>query len=87
MSRLKIVRYTLQILQAFASMPEHFLKFVSAIFCQIFIFHQTIALQKLWRMFFISSKKLFSFSRYLIFCVSIFPSFSPCLPLFNQDKS
>ena len=31
------------------------------IFQQIFIFHQMIALQKLWKMFFISSKNLFSF--------------------------
>ena len=33
------------------------LKFVSAIFYQIFIFHQMIAVQKLWKMFFVSSKK------------------------------
>ena len=32
---------------------------------------------KTMKMFFISYKKLFSFWRYLIFCVSIFPSFSP----------
>ena len=32
------------------------LKLVSAIFYQIFIFDQMIALQKLWKMFFISSK-------------------------------
>ena len=50
---------------------------MSAIFCQIFISHQMIALQKLWKMLFISSKKLFSFSRSSIFCISIFPSFSP----------
>ena len=49
---------------------------VSAIFYQIFIFHQTVALQKLWKMFFISSKKLFLFSRYLSFCIFIFCSFS-----------
>ena len=29
-------------------------------------------------MFFISSKKLFSFSRYSNFPISVFPSFSPC---------
>ena len=40
------------------------LKLVSAIFYRIFIFYQIIALQKLWNMFFISSQKLFSFSRY-----------------------
>ena len=28
-----------------------------------------------------SSKKLFSFWRYSHFCVSVFPSFSPCQPL------
>ena len=35
------------------------LKLASAIFYQIFIFHQMEALQKLWKMFFISSKRLF----------------------------
>ena len=50
-------------------------KLVSAIFYQFFIFHQMIALQKLWKMFFISSKKLFSFLRYLNFCIFVFPSF------------
>ena len=57
------------------------LKLVSAIFYQIFIFHQMTALQKLWKMFFISSKKLFLFSRYSNFSISILPSFSPCRPL------
>ena len=33
------------------------LKFVSAIFYQIFIFHQMIAIQKLWKIIFVSSKK------------------------------
>ena len=47
------------------------LKLVSA------IFHQMIALQKLWKMFFIRSKKLFSFSSYSYFCISIFPLFLP----------
>ena len=42
----------------------YFLKFVSTIFYQIFIFHQMIVLQKLWKIFFISSKKIFSFLRY-----------------------
>ena len=58
-----------------------YLKLVSAIFYQIFIFHQVIALQKLWKMLFISSKKLFSFPRYWTFCISVFPSFSLCQPL------
>ena len=60
---------------------EKSLKLVPTIFSQIFIYHQMIPLQNLWKMFFISSKKLFYFSRYLFFCVSIFPSFSPCQPL------
>ena len=51
-----------------------YLKLLSAIFYQNFIFHQIIALKKLWKMFFISSKKLFSFSRYSNFCIFIFPS-------------
>ena len=54
------------------------LKLVSAIFYHSFIFHQMIALQKLWKMFFLSSEKLFSFSRYSNFCIFVFPSFSPC---------
>ena len=61
------------------------LKLVSAIFSEIFIFHQTVALQKLWKMFFISSTKLFSFSRYSNLCI-----FSPCQPFLEsliQDKS
>ena len=53
------------------------LKLVSAIFYQSFIFHQMIAPEKLWKMFFISSEKLFSFSRYLDFCIFVFPSFFP----------
>ena len=52
-------------------------KLVSASFYQILIFHQMIALQKLWKMLFILSKKLFSFLRYLNFCIFVFPSFFP----------
>ena len=51
------------------------LKLLSTIFYKIFIFHQIIALQKLWKMFFISSKKLFSFLRYLNFYIFVFPLF------------
>ena len=53
------------------------LKLEFAIFYQIFIFNQMIALQKIWKMFFISSKKLFSFSRYSNFCIFDFPAFFP----------
>ena len=47
---------------------------MSAIFYQIFIFYEMIAVQKLWKMFFISSENIFSFSRY--------SSFDICLPFF-----
>ena len=44
-------------------------------FLTIFLFfHQMIALQKLWKMFFLSSKKLFLFLRYSNFC-NFFTSF------------
>ena len=68
----------------FLSKQEFFMKLtlkLVSIFYQIFIFNQMIALQKLWKMFFVSSKKLFSFLRYSNFCISVFPSFSPCQPL------
>ena len=58
------------------------LKLVPAIFYWFFLFfHQILALKKLWKMFFISSKKLFSFSRYSNFC-NFFPSF----PNFPDSK-
>ena len=60
------------------------LKLVSAIFYQVFIFHHMIALQKLWKMFFISSKKHFSFLRYLNFCIFVFPLFFPSQPLLQR---
>ena len=43
---------------------------------QIFIFNQMIALQKLWKMFFVSPKKLFLFSRFLYFHLPLFCSLS-----------
>ena len=58
-----------------------YLKLVSAISDEVFIFNQMIALQKLWKMFFISFKKLFSFLRHSSFCIFVFPSFSQCQPL------
>ena len=66
------------------------LRLVSTIFYQIFISHQMIAFQKLWKMFFISTKKLFSFLRYSDICISFFTSFSVCQPLLLRlfkDKS
>ena len=59
----------------FDPQPKSYLKLVSAIFYQFFIYHQIIALQKIWKIFFISSKKLFSFSRYSSFCIFVFPIF------------
>ena len=53
------------------------LKLMSAIFYQIFVFHQSIAFQKLWKMFFISSKKLFLFLRYSNFLFSSSHLFLP----------
>ena len=44
-------------------------------FLKIFIFSPYDSPSELWKMLFISSKKLFSFSRYSIFCI--------CLPLFS----
>ena len=52
-----------------------YLKLVSDIFYQIFIFHQMITLQKLWKMFFLSSLKLFSYSRYSFFLFLSSPLF------------
>ena len=53
------------------------LKLVPAIYYQIFIFHQMIAPQKVWKMFFISSKTFFSFLRYSNFSIFVFPLFFP----------
>ena len=50
-------------------------------FIKFLFFHKMIALQKLWKMFFISPKKLFSFARYSSFC-NFFPSF----PCFSDPK-
>ena len=79
----KMVRYesTGQLLDPVLILQTMSLKLVSAMYYQIFIFNEMIALQKLWKMFFISSKKLFSFSRYSNFCIFVYPSFSPCQPL------
>ena len=54
--------------------------FVFKAFYQFF-FHQLVGLQKLWKMLFISSKKLFSFSRDSNFCI-----FFPFIPQFPGSK-
>ena len=64
-----------QMVQLFLIFVRHSLKLASAIFYQIFIFYQMIAFQKLWKICFISYKKLFSFSRYSNFCIFCFPFF------------
>ena len=50
-----------------------FWSFCPLYFNKFFIFHQMITFQKLWKMFFISSKKLFSFTRYSNFCIPSSP--------------
>ena len=75
-------RFRIQILP-YGQWNSWSLKLTSAIFYQIFIFHQTIALQKLYKMVFISSKKLFLFSRYLRFCISVFLFFFPASHCFR----
>ena len=61
-----------------------YLKLVSTIFYRIFLFYQIIALQKLWKMFLISYKKHFSFSRYSNFC-NFLPSIFHTLQI-QKDK-
>ena len=51
------------------------LKLASAIFYQICIFQQMTVLQKLWKMVFISTRKLISFSRYSKFLYFRLPLF------------
>ena len=58
----------------FEKVNKGHLKLVSAIFYQ-FLFYQMIVVQKLWKMLFISPKKLFSFSRYSHFLHSPSPLF------------
>ena len=58
-----------------------YLKLVSTIFVNFLFFHQMIAPQKLWKMRFISSKKLLSFLRYSNFCIYVFSCFSAFWPL------
>ena len=53
------------------------LKLVSAIFFLKIIFHQMIAPQKLWKMFFISSKKLFSLKIFKFLYFHFPPLFLP----------
>ena len=50
---------------------------VNAHVCYFLFFQHMIALQKLWKMPFISSKKLILLSRYSNFCIFILPSFFP----------
>ena len=63
------------------------LKLLSTIFQQMFIYHQMIVLQKLWKMFFISSKKLFSVLRYLKSVSAIFYQIFICSPNDSPSKT
>ena len=49
-----------------------------------FLLHHLIAVKKLRKMLFISSKKLSSFSKYSSFCISLFLSFFSCQPLLKK---
>ena len=57
------------------------IKLVSA----IFLYQQMIALKKLRKMLFVSSKKFFLFSRWSNFCISIISSLSLCQPLLEIE--
>ena len=63
--------------------------FIKACVRYFFIFHQMKALKKLSKMFFISSKKPFSFSRYSNFCICFSPLFfrvSHCLRAWSRKN-
>ena len=62
----------------YANLSELIKACVRYFFIKFLFFHQKIALQNLWKMFFISSKKLFLFPRFSSFC-SFFLSF-PNIP-------
>ena len=61
----------------FQWLDDQFLKLVSAIFIKFLFFHQMIAFQKLWKMLFISSKKLFHSRDIQFFVFLSFPHFLP----------
>ena len=69
----------------FASYSDHFWKIIVQVLKScvryFLFFHQIIALQKLCKMFFNSSKKLFSFSRY-----SNFSNFFSSFPHFPDSR-
>ena len=67
-------KYKKRLTKAGTILGRKCIQLVSATFYQIFIFSQNDSPLKLWKMFFISSKKFFSFSRYSNFCI-FFPSF------------
>ena len=65
---LKIIGCCSSQVSIYVSCFFHFRACVRYFFIKFLFFHQMIALQKRWKMFFISSKKLFSFTRYSDFC-------------------
>ena len=72
--------YHMKILNNFFSTKRKliYLKLVSAIFHHFFIFNQIIALQKIWKMYFISSESSFRSQDIQIF---VFPSSPLFLPV------
>ena len=56
--------------------------FRNLVFASFYFFHQMMTLQKLLKMLFISSKTLFSFSRYSDFCHPPAPAPAPSLHTF-----
>ena len=62
------------------------LKLVNAIFIKFLFFHQMMALQKLWKMFFISSKSSFlSQDLFLSLCLFFFFSFCTSNHMFRRE--
>ena len=79
--KFKTAKWPNQILQFFSKWFYWRKSLCPLFFIKFLFLHQMTALQKLWKVSFISSKKLFSFLRYSNFC-NIFPSF----PQFPDTK-
>ena len=73
----KIFKLYSKIAQYLNLFKDLLLKLVSAVFIKFLFFHQIIALQKLWKMLFISSKNLFRSQDIHFFVFLPFPLFLP----------
>ena len=62
------------------------IKSLCLLFLSEFYFSPNDSPSEIWKLFFISSKKLFSFSRYSNFCTFVFPSFFPFLDHWGWSK-